>query len=140
MKVPGAAIMVCALAIAIVPQLTDCQSHGMAMTLANGRRAPMKCHWTAMSEIATGGSLLVLGAAMALSRRKESRRGLAAMGATLGAFTMLLPTVLIGVCSAGSMGSESICNLIMRPALLLLGTIVIVTSLASLVMSERSVE
>ena len=46
-KILAGLIIVLALVIGIVPQFTDCQSHGRAIALANGTTVPMKCHWTA---------------------------------------------------------------------------------------------
>ncbi len=132
-KIFGLSIIVMALAVATLPQFYNCAHDGKFLTLANGMQAPMKCLWTAQAELAVGLPLAALGAMMAFSRRKEVTRSLAVMGAILGAFVVLLPTGLIGVCTsmAGS------CNLVMRPSMMLLGTLVVAASLGALATSLR---
>lgn len=120
----GMALILLALAIAIIPQFTTCQSQGMAMTMANGQTVPMKCLWTARAEIVTGSTLFIIGLMMFFARKKESLRYLSALGVVVGVFVMLLPTVLIGVC-VGTM----LCDTVMKPTLLTLGFLVIISSL-----------
>ncbi len=136
MKVPAALIIVLAIAIAVVPLVFNCQAEGKTLTLANGKTAPMKCFWTAMAEIAVAVPLLAVGGMLALSQRKETRRTLAITGGVLGAFAVLLPTALIGVCAMP--GAH--CNMIMLPTLLFAGTLVVALSLVTLFVSERRVE
>ena len=129
----GIALVVIALAIAVVPQFTDCESQGKMITLANGKEISMKCHWTARSEIAIGAPLVIVGAMMAASRRKESHRNLAILGIGLGALAMLTPTYLIGVCTTPTM----ICYTAMRPELLVTGGLAVAVSIVGLVMTQR---
>ena len=136
MKIAAALIVVLALVIGLVPQFTDCQSQGRALTLQNGKTVPMKCHWTAIAEIGMAVPLLGVGTVTALSKRKESRRILAGFGALLGVFVILLPTALIGVCASADM----LCNSVMKPTLILGGILVIGLSLFNLVLSERTPE
>ncbi len=136
MKIVAVLIVVFALVIAIAPQFLDCQSHGRALTLANGSKVPMKCHWTAEAAIALGVPLLVVGEMLGFARRKETRRTLSMTGAALGAVTILLPTVLIGVCA----NNEMLCNSVMQPLLILLGTLVIALSLGAFISAPRVAE
>ena len=136
MKIAAALVIVLALVIGIVPQFTDCQSQGRALTLQNGKTVSMKCHWTAIAEIGMAVPLLGLGAVTAVSKRKESRRIIAGFGALLGLFVILLPTALIGVCASADM----LCNSVMRPTLILSGILIIAISAGTLIMSERQVE
>jgi hypothetical protein len=136
MKAVGIVIIASALLIAGIGQFANCAAEGKSLALQNGKTAPMKCLWTAQAELATGGALLVLGVVTALSKRKESQRDLGIMGLTLGAVTMLLPTVLIGVCADMS----ALCNQVERPAMILLGGIVMIVSAASLLASFRRTE
>jgi len=135
-KIVAALIVILALVIGIVPQFTDCQSQGRAIALQNGKTVPMKCHWTAISEIAMAVPLVGLGAVTAVSKRKESRRIVAGFGSLLGVFVILLPNTLIGVCAS----SDMLCNSVMKPTLTLAGILVIGLSLVGLVISERKAE
>jgi hypothetical protein len=96
----------------------------------------MKCHWTAIAEIGMAVPLLGVGVVTAVSKRKESRRIIAGMGALLGIFVILLPTALIGVCASADM----LCNSVMKPTLILSGILIVAISAATLIMSERQVE
>jgi hypothetical protein len=136
MRTFGVAILIAGLIVAALPQVTNCQYDGKALTLTNGRQVPMKCYWTAMAEAGVGGTIAVAGVALAASRRKETTRALTAVGASLGAVTMLLPTVLIGVC--GDMTAS--CNQIMRPSLLLLGGLIIAASLGAFLYAQSRQE
>ncbi len=130
----GIALIVLSLAIAIIPQFTNCYADGKVLTLQNGSTVPMKCHWTAQAEIAVAVPLLAVGAMLTASRRRESTRNLSVVGIVLGAFVLALPTGLIGVCPTPTMT----CHTVMSPSLLVLGSAVIVGSLASLVIAQRS--
>ena len=132
----GIALLALALAIIIIPQYTSCEHHGKHITLANGKEIPMKCNWTAKSEIVVGVTLAVVGAMMTFSRRKESLRNLASLGVVLGVFAILLPTDhLIGVCT-----SNMECHTVMKPAMIALGSVVVVISLLGLAVSQMGKE
>jgi hypothetical protein len=131
MRIAAIAFIVLALLIAIIPQFTDCESQGRMLTLANGKEIAMKCHWTAHAELGLSIPLLAVGVTMFLSRRKESRRNLGIVGTTLGIVAVLLPTTLIGVCG----NPDMVCNSTMKPALILMGALVIGIGLATVVVS-----
>jgi hypothetical protein len=133
MKVAAAVIMILAVAIAVVPQFTDCHSDGRALTLQDGRQIPMKCHWTAQAELGLGLPILAVGTLIFGSRRKESLRNLGFLGIALGAIVVTLPTNLIGVCG----NPDMICNSTMKPALILMGVLVGGISLGVVVQSFR---
>lgn len=126
-------LIVLGLAIAIVPLFTDCFSQGLTVKLANGNVQPMKCHWTALAEIGVGASLAVAGILNFLSKQKETSRALSILGIGAGTLAILFPTAIIGVCAKPTM----ICNLIMRPTLIALGAITIVTSVVILFRAIR---
>jgi hypothetical protein len=134
-KFLGITLIVLALAIAIVPAVTDCQSQGKSIALANGKTIPMKCHWTGIAEMTTGIPLVAVGAMMIASRRRRYLQSLGVLGGILGIIAILLPNTLIGVCS-----STMPCNTIMQPTLTILGSLAIVTSLGGLVLSLREKE
>jgi hypothetical protein len=131
MKILAIVLIILAVIISVLPQFTDCQSQGLMLTLDNGTQVPMKCHWTAQAEIGLGVPLFVLGILLFISRGREARAYLGILGAVLGLFVILFPTVMIGVCSA----ADHYCNLLMKPALVLAGSLVIVASLAAVIVS-----
>ena len=136
MKVAGAMIVVLALVVGIVPQFTACHAQGLVLKLANGNTAEMKCFWTAMASIALAVPLVVSGILLAFSKHRETRRMVSVLGATLGAGVILLPTALIGVCA----NPAHLCNMIMRPTMLLTGSLIALTSLIVLATQFRREE
>jgi hypothetical protein len=136
MKIAAALLVVLALTVAVVPMFTDCQSQGRAITLANGSTVAMKCHWSGVAELALAAPLLFVGLSMFVSKRKETRRVLALLGLVIGAVTVAVPTMLIGVCASADM----LCNSVMRPTLVLAGILIMVISAASWAMAERATE
>jgi hypothetical protein len=136
LKIPAVLIVILAILIGTLPHFFNCQYDGKALTLENGRQVPMKCYWTAQASLAVAVPLLVVGLLIAFSRQKETLRALALVGAILGTMVILFPTRLIGVCQHPGAS----CNLVMKPALIFAGSLVIGVSLVSLVISQRSVE
>ena len=132
MKTIGAILVLLAFATAVVPQYTDCLSQGLAITLPSGALLPMKCHWTRQAELATAGPLAAVGILMGFSRRKRTIRALGIIGMVVGLFVILLPASLIGVCA----GDQMICNMVMRPSLILAGILTIATSVVALLASR----
>ncbi len=136
-RVFGVVLVLLALAIAIVPTYTDCQSQGKAITLANGNTTPMKCHWSGKAEIAAAVPIIAIGAMMTFTRRKNDYRNLSIMGIILGAAVIAIPTnALIGVCGNAMMT----CASVMRPSLQAMGGVVSALSVVGLVMSSRMKE
>jgi hypothetical protein len=70
------------------------------------------------------------------SKRKESFNILSVLGITLGALAILLPTFLIGVCA----NPDMLCNMLMKPVLILSGALVIAASVIVFVSSRKIVE
>jgi hypothetical protein len=132
-RVTAAIFIILAVLIAAVPIFTDCVSAGRMLTLADGREIPMKCHWTGRAELGLGLPLLAMGLLLGFSRRNETRRNLGLMGISLGVVAVLLPTTLIGVCGNPDMP----CHSTMRPALMLMGILVVGTSVAVVVGNWR---
>ena len=133
MKAVGGLLIVLALVVGIVPLFTTCQSQGQAIALPNGKSIPMKCHWTGRAELVAAVPLLAVGGMMTRSRRRETIRALSAVGILLGGLVILLPTSLIGVCA----NPDMLCNMVMRPTLVLAGTLIIVTNAAGLWLASR---
>ena len=133
LRIFGAVIVILAILLALIPAFNNCYQDGKVLTLENGKTAPMKCLWTARAAIAVAIPLALVGVLLALSRSKETRRGLHVMGIALGGIVMLLPTTLIGVCTT----MTASCNQVTRPSLLAIGATVIGLNLVALVVSER---
>ena len=125
MRIAALAIVALAILIGVVPYFTDCEAHGRHMTMANGMEVPMKCHWTGLAELAMAAPLVVVGALMTTSKRRESLRNGGLIAAAVGLFVILLPSTIIGVCS----NPEMTCNTIMKPALILMGVLVMAVGL-----------
>jgi hypothetical protein len=133
MKYLGLFILALALVIGIVPLLTECST---VMKLANGMTTPMKCHWTAIAELAICIPLAALGGLLFFGKRKETRQSLSVMGAILGIFVVLFPTTLIGVCASNMMA----CRNLMLPTLVLSGILVVAACAALFATSFRMAE
>lgn len=132
-KILAGILIVLALVTIIVPQFTNCDSNGRALTLENGKQVPMKCLWSARAELALGIPFLVAGLLMAIARHKESIRSLSILGIVFGILIILIPTNIIGVCSNPDME----CLSVMKPLLLVVGILTILVSLVALGLNER---
>lgn len=132
MKAIGGLLIILALVVGIVPLFTTCESQGKAIALPNGTSIPMKCHWTGRAELVAAVPLLALGAIMVPTRRRETLRALSILGMLTGALVILLPTTLIGVCA----NPDMLCSMVMRPALILAGILIIAASAAGLLGSR----
>jgi len=135
-KIMGGISIVLALVIGILPAFTDCLSQGRSLELANGKTVPMKCHWTGIAEIGVAVPLLLVGIFDITSKRKETFNVLSLMGGVLGALVILFPTVLIGVCA----NPEMLCNMVMKPGLVLSGSLAIIASAVVFITSRKMVE
>jgi hypothetical protein len=118
-------MIILALALAIAPAFTDCESHGKMLTTADGRSISMKCHWAGVAEVAAAIPLGLAGLYALFGKRKETVRFAGVIGAVSGVMALLLPTLLIGTCASPMM----VCNLLMRPILLATGILAIIASI-----------
>ncbi len=131
-KVLGVVLILAALALAIAPVFTDCQSDGKFLETAAGKKVPMKCHWTGTAEIAASVPIFLVGVFTLRKQRKETTRFASLIGMSSGVLALLLPTVLIGTCGMDTM----VCNLLMKPILLTAGILAIVASVALFVIAR----
>ncbi len=137
MKAIAVLIVVLAIAIAVVPQFTDCKATGRPpLQLANGGVTEMKCFWTAQAEVAVGIGLAAVGGLLFFSKRRETQRNLGISAAVLGGCAVLLPLALIGVCANPMMR----CNSTMQPSLILAGTLTMILGVAAAVLAQRAPE
>ena len=134
MKYLGITVAILAVVAAVVPQFTDCSG---LLQLANGKTTFMKCHWTAIAELGAAVPLIVVGSMMTVfSRRKQTMQALSIVGIVLGAFVIMLPNNLIGVCATPTM----ICHTFMQPAMTAAGAVIVGLSLVGVVVSSRNKE
>jgi hypothetical protein len=153
MRIVAVLVAVMALVIGVAPQLTHCKtgstmggtgstaSAGAATTaspaaVATTKPEPMRCYWSARAAIGVALPLFATGVLCFFSRRKETRRALAVLASVLGAVTILVPTVLIGVCST----SSAECNTTMRPIMVAAGGLTVVMGLITLLRNELGTE
>lgn len=136
MKITAVLMIALALVIGIVPQFTDCESQGRQLTLENGRTVSMKCHWSGQAELALAAPLLLTGSLLGFTRKREALRNLSLVSGVLGVFVIALPTALIGVCA----NPDMICNSIMKPSLILLGSVIVGLSAFGVYKSYRMKE
>lgn len=133
-KYLGIALAALGLAIAIVPNFTDCASHGAYMTVM-GKQIPMVCHWSARGEIALGIPLAFVGVMLMFTRRKSGFMTLSILGLVLGGLAIALPAGIIGTCP----GPTMTCNTLMKPIINGLGSLGILGSLGGLILMRKAV-
>jgi hypothetical protein len=113
----GAAAFLCGLLVILIPTAIAPVCEALVET-KGGMFVPMRCHYTARTELAIGALLALAGALLfALGRERRAGLALSTLVAALGVVTILVPTVLIGTCGNPTME----CNVATRPALVLLG-------------------
>ena len=126
-KIFGISLLVLAIAIAVIPGFTSCQK---STDLASA----MPCQQSAKAENVVGAPLAVVGVSMFFTRNKSSLLSLSIIGIVLGVSAILIPTGLIGTCQGGIMH----CNTLMKPSLIVLGTLTVIGSLGGLTLSFRA--
>lgn len=132
-RILGISIVLLAILIAVIPQFTSCYAQGKQITLANGNQIPMKCLWTARAELVAALPLFAVGLMLAISKNRGMQRYLFPIGGLIGILVLALPTTLIGVCS-----SDMPCNLIMKPAMLGLGSLTFLVNVVGLVVAGKT--
>jgi len=133
-NVLGIILIILGILTAIAPHTfaAVCQYTGKFVTTAAGKQISMKCFWTANAEIVVGIMIVVVAALLIASKQTETKRALGIVGAILGVFVILIPTVIIGTCMTPTMS----CNLLAKPGLLLFGVIVIILNAVIIVKAK----
>lgn len=111
----GALFAIAGLLIAIGPKtiFAVCASDGEMI---------MKCFYVAQTEIAIGTAIAILGIVLIFLKNSAAQITASIALALNGITAFLIPNVLIGVCKSEHMH----CNAVTRPALNILGALVIV--------------
>ena len=91
----------------------------------------MKCHWSAIAEIAVGIPLLASGVMLLVTKQKSVKLSMGVMGIVLGAMAALIPAYLIGVCGLATM----ICRMVMLPAILLASGLVVLAGVTVVILA-----
>ena len=93
----------------------------------------MKCFYVAQTELAIGIAIAVLGIVLALLKDNVAQITASIALALNGIITILIPDVLIGVCKNAHMH----CNAVTRPALNILGAVVIILAVVGAVLFRK---
>ena len=127
MKMIAILLIISGIATIFIPSFYSCAAHGKSIQLLGSVNVQMKCLWTARAEIGLGVLLLTVGVFLSVSRRSESRRFLSVLALILVILIILLPTLLIGVCTTPNMS----CVVLMKPILLVIGAVVGISGAAA---------
>jgi hypothetical protein len=142
----GIALVVLALLIGVIPALTNCDATWQPFSallgvkpmdsMGAGTGAPvvhMRCYRTAEASWWAAVPLAALGVGMTITSRKPVLLGLAGGAALFGAAAIFLPTVMPGTCGS----PDAVCNLLLKPSLILFGGMGIALSAVGLVVVSR---
>ena len=91
----------------------------------------MKCHWSAIAEVAIGIPLLASSIMLLITKQRSVKISMGVMGIVLGVMAALIPAYLIGVCGMATM----ICRMVMLPAVLLASGLVVLASVAVVILA-----
>ncbi|HEX2946991.1 MAG TPA: DUF4418 family protein [Clostridia bacterium] len=80
----------------------------------------MKCFWTSRAELGIGALIAVAGLFLLLARSNQFRLGINLSIMLAGILAVLVPTVLIGVCSMPTMQ----CRLLTLPSILIISILI----------------
>ena len=109
---------------------------GDTLELVSGRAVPMRCYWTAQSELAIGSCIIAAGLIHIFLHHSQAMAAISILTAILGIIAFLLCTFLIGVCQSVSMP----CNAGTRPALIIASVLVVLSSAVNLGINVRNIK
>lgn len=123
----GIIAIVLGVLIALIPQVifpvcTD------KIELLNGKTLFMKCHWTAMAELLVGILIVFDGILIIGFKKHETRLALSVMLFLLGLTSLLISTVVIGMCATATMP----CQVGTEPALIVVSVITMVVGIGNI--------
>ncbi len=127
----GISLIVLGIALAALPQFTDCAAHGKFMTTAMGMQMPMHCYGNRTPVLAIGIGMLAVGAVMTFARFKSKGAffSLAGIALVLGAGAILMPTQFVGTCGKPTM----FCNTMMKPSVIGVSSLAMLSSAIGMV-------
>jgi hypothetical protein len=111
-------------------QMNDGSDNGMNMNPGTH----MKCWYTAEAETGVGVLIILTGVALLALPGRISRKTAGIIGGILGLIVILVPTILVGICST----PDAPCRIGTLPALILLGAVTVITGIY-LVLSKDTV-
>lgn len=114
----------------IFPVCTD------MFALENGKTVFMKCHWTAMTALLTGFLIILDGILIIAFKKRETRIALNIMLFCLGLTTLLMATVVIGMCASAAMP----CRIGTQPALIVVSVITMAAGAANIISQIGSIK
>ncbi|MCS4542025.1 MAG: DUF4418 family protein [Euryarchaeota archaeon] len=125
-KILGGVAALIGILVMVVPRyiLPVCEYYGKMMETKMGMIIPMKCTWTAQSELGAGALIIISALALIASKQVETKKVLNVILAALGVIVIALPTVLIGVCAPGMPCRDGT-----LPALEILGGLLVITAI-----------
>ncbi len=116
-KYTGILTAVLGILIILIPIILPvCQG---LLELANGKKVPMRCHWTVQTEMILGALIIVVGLFQFFAKSQNERRSLSLQVAFMGLVVVLIPLFIIPTCT----DPEMACNIGTKPAILILGGI-----------------
>ncbi|HWI53430.1 MAG TPA: DUF4418 family protein [Symbiobacteriaceae bacterium] len=109
-----------------------CGDEGHMVKTATGTEIAMRCTWTRMAVVGTGGLVALVGLIMLFAR--EAARALSLVATVGGALIIATPLWLIPTCASAMM----VCNQSFKPGALVLGGLIAVVGIAGSLTFTRS--
>ncbi len=127
--ISGIALAILGALISITPRFLICP-HCISMG--------MRCLGTAKTELGVGILIVLLALFFVYFKSREIRLGISLSLALIGIFSVLVPTMLIGVCN-GSCGAECTCNAASSLITAILGVLVMFISFVNfMILNKKS--
>ncbi len=99
------------------------------LELVNGKTVFMKCHWTAMAALLIGFLIMLDGILLIGFKKHDTRIALSILLFCLGLITLLMTTVVIGVCASAAMP----CRMGTQPALIVVSVLTMAVGAANII-------
>lgn len=120
------------LTVVLASTLHVCADEGNFVKTASGMNMHMACTWSQRAVIGFGGIVALMGLIMTFSR--AAARAMSLASGLTGAMIIATPLWLVPTCKNAMMT----CNQLFKPAVLILGGLILVVGLAGSISSARS--